>query len=1358
MDIVNASPEPTVPVFDPAGLEVARRALRPNTAAAGLLEQLGAAGLLENTLGAAIEAASRPAVPTAEPVEGFDPLAGATLAEIERFGHRLAQTRSPQEAENLREQYRRRDALEQTIGSGPLPPWLAVIGVSIADPVNLIPILGLARVAGRAPTVGRLAVAGAYGGAVGSAMAEAIIAPLQPTREGSESFANILMGGAAGAALLAGIGGAIAGGAAVRRRWARPGVIEDAAPEVRQDLAGVLRDGEEAFDAAADYAARLMRAGPPDVRAERELLEAIVARADEAQQAPSEARLLDDILAAEGTPRAAAAEPTPLPTRGADEPAVALDDVISATQPPAREPAGGSVGAAIRDEVLDHNVREVLRNQRLRLVHEGLFRPVFQALRATGVLEFPGVSLLTSRFQTSRRFISQFADTGMEIEATIARPMTRQELDAAFKELQQRGFAVSREKFDELAAYQSQFGLSVAEQAPVLTRIETKKNTALIRIMNTRNAKFREAQAEDFTGTILEWDEVIYRFDNELEEFAPAALQTAEPPWMQSVRAYSDARKAFYAEQHDYITRSGVWDEIDYRPASAGDYTGAKLFDRSAVERDLPGFIGRMNAQLTRMVEEAEARLDEYTQRVDDWEGRLEARRAYTETVDQMSKDTSLPTQARVEARKLRDALQAENARVRDLAALRKELKNGPFDKDTGKREGGYGVDTVGEMRELAKQFPSAQRDLQRLMNAIQKVRNAHDEAVRAHALVSQHITLPELPQPPINKPSSYPMRAKDQATIEKFSKETSDLEFVISPELIEAEAAALSQEIAFGPIERPTVMAGRRISLKGRELDVDPAEFEGFLLRNTFFLDEMYVTTVTRDVEVFRTFGALNHDKMGIIKELRDEATQALADLARRQDLTDAQRQKQIREVEQGQRRDEDLIRGLVELARGQRGVQISSLGRGAALAARNLMGLTYTNTMGPMIFSQLPDAAKSTLAYGAARFFGEAFNELASGFKSLRGAEKLRGNLQYGAAADMMLGDIQAAVWNANPRVQAGDDRVTAGLTRLTNVFSKVTLGPQWNDALRGLGLNIATDGMTRAFMDIAAGRVPADTDMLRAAARAGLTRRDMEQMGRLMQAEARPRTDRPDLMDPHYERWMTSPALRGEAGDVLGLMEKWRTAINQTAREALLAPTVADKPLLLQTTVGALMTQFLTFTLISTAKLTGAVMQAGARRQMETIIAALGLAAAATALRDVAKQGKVEERSAAQWANIAVDRSGLIGLLYHFDNGLGAAGLPNLQTTLGGEDRRRYSDRSLMSYLAGPGISKTFDFIRGGAALGQVVLDNRAPKPYEIGRLRALIPFQNHFLAVHAFDAMEEAAGGRKRSVFMDALGAR
>jgi len=1342
--------------FDPAGLEVARRALQPSTASATLVEQLGAAALLENTAGALFEASTQPTAPTSDPVEGFDPLAGATLAEIERFGHRLAQARSPQEVENLREQYQRRDALEQTIGSGPLPPWLAVMGVSIADPVNLIPILGMARVAGRAPTVGRLAAAGAYGGVAGSALVEAVISPLQPTREGSESFANILMGGATGAALLAGVGGAIAGGAAVRR-WVRPGVIEDATPDVRRDLADVLRDSEAAFDAAAEYAARVMRAEPLDARAERELLESLIARAEEVQQAPGQARLLEDILAAEGAPRAAG-EPVPMPARGADEPTIALDEVIAATQPPARDLVGGSVGAALRDEVLDRQVREVLRNQRLRLVHEGLFRPVFQALRATGILEFPGVSLLTSRFQTSRRFISQFADTGMQIEATVARPMTKQELDAAFKELQQRGVAVSREEFEELAAYQSQFGLSVAEQAPTLTRIEMAKNTALVRVMNTRNVKFREAQGQGFTGTIHDWDETIYRLDNELEEFAPGAPATAEPAWLPVAREHSDARKAHYRELHDYITRSGVWDEIDYRPASAGDYTGAKIFDRGAVERGLPAFIDRLEAQLTRMVRDAEARLDEYTQRVDDWEGRLEERRAYAESINQLTKDTSLPAPARAEARQLRDALGAENARVRDLAALRKELKEGPFDPKVNKRTGGYGVDTVGEMRELARGLPSAQPDFERLMNAIQKVRNAHEEVVRAHALLSQRVALPELPQPPMNRPSSYPMRAKDQATIEKFHTETSDLDFVISPERIRAEATAMAQEIAFGPIERPTVMAGRRISLKGRELDVDPAEFEGFLLRNTFFLDEMYLTTVTRDVEVFRTFGALNHEKMGIVKELRDEATQAIEELARRQDLTEAQRQKQTREIQDKLRGDEDLIRGLVELARGQRGVQISSLGRGAALAARNVMSLTYTNTMGPMIFSQLPDAAKATLSYGAARFFGEAFREVSAGLKSLRGAEKLKGNLQYGAAADLMLGDIQAAVWNASPRVQAGDDRFTAGLTRVTNAFSKLTLGPQWNDALRGLGQNIATDGMTRLFIDIAAGRVPADEDMLRAAARAGLTRRDMEQMGRLMQAEARPRADRPDLMDPGYERWLTSPALKDASIDALGLMEKWRTAVNQTAREALLAPTVADKPLLLQTTVGALMTQFLTFTLIAVAKLTGAVMQAGARRQMETVIVALGLAAAATALRDIAKQGKVEERTAAQWANIAVDRSGLIGLLYHFDSGLGAAGLPNLQTTIGGEDRRRYSDRSLMSYLAGPGISKGFDAIRGAAAVAQWPLDKRTPRPYEIGRLRALIPFQNHFLMVHAFDAIEEASGGRKRSVFMDALGAR
>jgi len=271
---------PAAPLtIDPAALDIMRQRVTPQGAAVNWFDQLGAAARLENTLGVAREAIEQPERPTFDPVEGYDPLEGATLAEVERFGHRLAQARSPGEAEQIREEYRRRDALEETIAEGPLPPWLAVIGVSIADPINLIPILGMRRVVGQAPTVGRLALAGAYGGAVGGALAEAVISPLQPTREGAETLANILMSGAAGAALLAGLGGiAVAAGAVGARRAPRPGVIEDLPPAVRQEpgVEADLRAFDEHMDAARQYAANLMESTPPAFRDDRALLDAML--------------------------------------------------------------------------------------------------------------------------------------------------------------------------------------------------------------------------------------------------------------------------------------------------------------------------------------------------------------------------------------------------------------------------------------------------------------------------------------------------------------------------------------------------------------------------------------------------------------------------------------------------------------------------------------------------------------------------------------------------------------------------------------------------------------------------------------------------------------------------------------------------------------------------------------------------------------------------------------------------------------------------------------------------------------------------------------------------------------------------
>lgn len=383
------------------------------------LEQLGAAFSRLNSVAMGLRAFNER--PSFEPEEGFDPWPHLTGEELDlpaSVRGRLLEARSQGELAWLRDQQQRFARLDQIIEAGPMPALLAGAIASIVDPINLLPLgwatvpLRGARIVGyasRGRIIGRGAVAGGVIGMAGGAVIEPLAQFDDPFRTALDATADILISGALGAGIGAGIG-AIAAGRVVR---ARRGEVDAAHAAIR--------------DAAAEAEAARVGVDPATARG----------AADGLLDAGEQARKL----------------------------------VEGEVPPPGFQPIAKSLSAAVADQ--DGIAIRALRTEGLKLHGESVLRPIFKALgdKTMGLLEWPGLRLAASRFDTSRRFIASFADIGAQTRIQKGE-LSDDALDAAFREAEAQGWHLGREAFMQYAERAIDQGVPMSDLAPLMSRIE----------------------------------------------------------------------------------------------------------------------------------------------------------------------------------------------------------------------------------------------------------------------------------------------------------------------------------------------------------------------------------------------------------------------------------------------------------------------------------------------------------------------------------------------------------------------------------------------------------------------------------------------------------------------------------------------------------------------------------------------------------------------------------------------------------------------------------------------------------------------------------------------------------------------
>jgi hypothetical protein len=124
-------------------------------------------------------------------------------------------------------------------------------------------------------------------------------------------------------------------------------------------------------------------------------------------------------------------------------------------------------------------------------------------------------------------------------------------------------------------------------------------------------------------------------------------------------------------------------------------------------------------------------------------------------------------------------------------------------------------------------------------------------------------------------------------------------------------------------------------------------------------------------------------------------------------------------------------------------------------------------------------------------------------------------------------------------------------------------------------------------------------------------------------------------------------------------------------------------------------------------------------------------------AQAIHDISKNGEVEERNPMTWANVGLDRSGLMGMFYELDGMAESMNLPSVSTMVTGEPLPRFRSRGPFSQILGPALGQVEDVAKISYGLTRTGMTETT-----LHGMRRLIPFQNHVIFAHGFNAVEEA----------------
>lgn len=499
------------------------------------------------------------------------------------------------------------------------------------------------------------------------------------------------------------------------------------------------------------------------------------------------------------------------------------------------------------------------------------------------------------------------------------------------------------------------------------------------------------------------------------------------------------------------------------------------------------------------------------------------------------------------------------------------------------------------------------------------------------------------------------------------------------------------------------------------------------FVDRNIINVMARYSRTMAADIAYQKILGG-DEGVDAILKQLRDEASDMQKAMAEKQEASMGKGEppkagaleKKNLEIEKMYERDKSTIEMLVHRIRGtDPSGAADPRYLGARTVSKVIRDVNVPVFMGSSLVSQLPDLAKMVMTEGLMRSFGSLIGDFADGFKQFKIG--LKEAQRIGTADDMVLGGRAGQIADISEQYTR-QSKVEMATGLIANKALLLFGVSPWNTFVKGRASYLGADTILRSVQSMAEGKPLSKS-----------REAYMRAIG---------------IGDYEVEQIMKEQKIWGEStrGLLISNADQWKNLEAKNAFERallryidgnVLTPGATDRPLWTQSEVGKALTQFQGFGFAAHQRILVAGLQQRDANALSSMIAMIGLGMTSVALRDIIRDGKVDDkRDARSWVRDGVDRSGVLSRVMELDTIIGKATGVNIQRKLTGEDASRFQGRSLVGQLGGP-TAATID----GTARALRGLADGTVSGADVHAIRRTIPLQNFLGTKWLFDKVEE-----------------
>ena len=474
----------------------------------------------------------------------------------------------------------------------------------------------------------------------------------------------------------------------------------------------------------------------------------------------------------------------------------------------------------------------------------------------------------------------------------------------------------------------------------------------------------------------------------------------------------------------------------------------------------------------------------------------------------------------------------------------------------------------------------------------------------------------------------------------------------------------------------------------------------------------EHHVRTMAPDNELMGKFGTLDFDE--IKKQIQEDYNRIRAVAEKEADPAKA-----LARVEKNFNKDIRTMQAMWEKLRGMY-KQPDDYSAPLEVAGRFGLALNFARLLGDFVMSSLPDLARPAMVHGVQRAYGDIIAAAITDFKGLKIAAGEM--VEIGTAIDLTNSATALKRFHIDDYVSTANrvDRVGIGIANAAANLSGANL---WNSTLKTYAGIVTQNRMMRAIQSLGAGKKIPEKELENLASHFI----DPAMAKRIAKQFAEHGESRRTLRIANAREWTDIEA-----------KNLFQAAIKKQVDELIVTPGL-DRPLWMEGTAGRVVSQFKSFSFVSTQRTTLAAMQQGDAHAAQGMLLAVFLGSQVYAWKQMMSGREISDDPRV-WITEGIDRSGIAGWAMEVNNMVEKAsrGTIGVNAMIGGPPMSRYAARNITGALLGPSVGTVQDIFTGtGAAISGDFSES------DVKAIRRLLPGQNIPYLRGIFDQIEAGA---------------